>query len=60
VRARTRWQEIDGQDKIVELINSVLVTLIQPAAERRPSAMATNRKFARFIRDLLEANEEDV
>ena len=50
--------EVDGQDKIVELINNIIVSLVQVAAERRPSAMATNRKFAKFIRELLESQED--
>ena len=53
-------QDVDGTDKIVEHVNEVIVSLIQAAAERRPSATATNRKFARFIRALLEPEEDDI
>ena len=53
-------QEVDGQDKIVELINSIILGLNQQGAERRPSAPAINRKFARFIREMLESQEEDM
>ena len=48
------FQDIDGQDKIVELINNVIVSLSQVNTAQRPSAAATNRKFAKFIRNLLE------
>ena len=41
------------------MVNSVITSLLEAAAERRPSAMATNRKFARFIRELVESNEEE-
>ena len=58
MRADCGLQEIDGQDKIVMLINDIIVSLLQPAAERRPSAAATNRKFAKFIRDIMEADDE--
>jgi hypothetical protein len=51
--------EIDGQDKIVALVNDVVVSLLQPSPQDRPSAAATNRKFARFIRDLMEADDEN-
>ena len=53
-------QDVDGQDAIVAHVNEVIVSLIQPAVERRPSAMATNRKFARFIRALLEPEDDDI
>jgi hypothetical protein len=55
-----RWQEVDGHDKIVELVNDVIVSLLQSAGERRPSALATNRKFARFIRALIETDDDDL
>ena len=51
------FQDIDGQDKIVELINNIIISLLQ-TADRRPSAMATNRKFAKFIRELIESEED--
>ena len=60
MRTRTCLQEVDGQDKIVELINSIILGLNQQGAERRPSAPAINRKFARFIREMLESQEEDM
>ena len=34
--------------------------LFDQSPTRRPSAPAVNRKFARFIRDLLEAEEEPL
>jgi hypothetical protein len=52
--------EVDGHDKIVELVNDVIVSLLQSAGERRPSALATNRKFARFIRALIETDDDDL
>ena len=51
-------QEVDGQDKIVELINTIIVNLLQTATERRMSSMAANRKFAKFIRDLIESEDD--
>ena len=51
-------QEIDGQDKIVELVNSVIVSLVQVNTAQRPSAAASNRKFARYIRELIESADE--
>ncbi len=58
--AAAHTQEIDGQDKIVELVNGVIVSLLQAAPERRPSAASVNRKFAKFIRSLLEEEEEQL
>ena len=52
------FQDIDGQDKIVELINNVIVSLSQVNTAQRPSAAATNRKFAKFIRELIESADE--
>jgi hypothetical protein len=43
----------------VALVNDVVVSLLQPSPQDRPSAAATNRKFARFIRDLMEADDEN-
>ena len=53
------FQEIDGQDKIVELINNVIVALVQVNTAQRPSAAATNRKLAKFIRELIESSEDN-
>ena len=44
----------------MRVVNATILELFDQAPERRPTAPAVNRKFARFIRDLLEAEEEPI
>ena len=53
----THTQDIDGQDKIVELLGTAIDSLLETGPERRPSANAINRRFAKFIRELIESQE---
>ena len=57
----SRWgsQEVDEQDEMVKLVNATILTLFEQEPSKRPPATTVNRKFARFIRELLEADEKD-
>ena len=50
--------DIDGTDKTVELVSSIIDSLLDRNPTNRPSATATNRKFARYIRSLVETEDD--
>ena len=51
--ARVPELEVDSQDGILLLVNSMIDASLHPSPERRPTMATINGKFANFIRDIL-------
>jgi len=45
--------EVDGDDRILLLINGVINSTVIASPERRPTVSSLNSKFATFIRELV-------
>jgi hypothetical protein len=53
-----RAQDVSDQDPTVRFISEVVDGLLTHAPLHRPSSIATNRKFAKFIRQLVETEDD--